>query len=218
MQQLFLKFPIKTEYLVDDFFVSQANNQAFDYLCQWPNWGDSIYAKILLLYGECGSGKTHLVHIWQNLSSARILSSGSYSDDKALILEDIDNLKQEYLLHLINLAQENGQYLLLTASVAPVNLFFKLADLRSRILAIPSVSITIPDQDLLKAVLLKELSDRQLKISPVAMDYIIPRIERSFSKLLKFIDKLDRESKRLKHPPTIPLIKQVLERESACIS
>ncbi len=218
MQQLFLKFPIKAEYLPDDFFVSQANNQAFEYLCQWPNWGDSIYAKILLLYGEFGSGKTHLVHIWQSLSCARILSPGSYSDDKALILEDIDNLKQEYLLHLINLAQENGQYLLLTSSVAPVKLPFKLADLRSRILAIPSISITVPDQELLRAVLLKHLSDRQLKVSPAAIDYIIPRVDRSFSKLLQFIDELDQSSKMLKHSPTIPLIKQVLERESSCIS
>ena len=214
MQQLFFKFPIKSEYLAEDFLITAANYEAFTYLNQWPNWGDTVYSKIILLYGDSGSGKTHLAYIWKNLTDAKIITlpSDKIFTHKSLILEDIDNLEQESLLHVINLAQENQQYLLLTACLSPMQLKFSLADLRSRILAIPAIAIASPDNDLLRAILLKYLSDRQLEIHSASIDYIIMRIDRSFSMLRKFIDELDRLSKSSKRSITIPLIKQVMEK------
>lgn len=212
MQQLFIKFPIKSEYLSEDFYISPANNQAYEYISKWPNWGNEVFSNILLIYGETGSGKTHLAHIWQNLSNASLLHADSFSKENSLILEDIDYIDQEFLLHLINTTKENKQYLLLTSTSSPKNLNFPLADLQSRIMSIPSIAIDFPDQELLKAVLLKHLTDRNLKISSVAMDYITPRIDRSFSKLRIFIEKLDFLSKLYKKPLTIPLIKQALEK------
>jgi chromosomal replication initiation ATPase DnaA len=213
LQQLFLQFPAKSEYKSEDFFISQANKEAFTYVTKWPNWNNGIYSSILLLYGEDGSGKTHLAHIWQRLTNAKLLSikDNFESAKESLILENIENIEQEPLLHLINSANENKHYLLLTSNLSPVKLNFSLPDLNSRILAIPSISITSPDQELMKVVLLKNLSDRQLKIHPAAIDYIISRIDRSFSKLFKFIDELERESKTQKRSITIPLAKQVME-------
>lgn len=214
MQQLYLDFPINTKYFTEDFFISQANKKALEMLQQWPNWGDGIYANISLIYGENGSGKTHLSYIWQNLSGAKRLTNNDlhsfYFNDKALILEDIENIDQESLFHLINVAQENQQYLLLNSSISPANLKLTLPDLRSRILSIPSVAIESPDAELLKAVLLKHLSDRNLQINAVAVDYIIPRIDRSFTKLIGLINKLESFSKISKRPITIPLIKEAL--------
>jgi len=201
-------------YLTEDFIVSEANTNAYNYLHQWPNWNAGIYSRMILLHGEVSCGKTHLTRIWQELAGAQYFSLENIHNlnslDKALILEDIDRLDEELLLHLINFAHENQQYLLLTCNKAPAQLEISLADLRSRLLAIPAVAIEAPDQELLKAVLLKHLTDRQLKIHPAALDYVTLRIDRSFSKLFRFVEVLDKESKTSKRPITIPLIKEVL--------
>ncbi len=217
MQQLFFKFPIKPAYLAEDFFVSSANTQAFAYLNQWPNWDSATYSKIFLLYGEKGCGKTHLAHIWQKPSDAKIIKEidlyNLYSliNHKALILEDIEKIDEELLLHLINFSHENLKYLLLTSNLSPKELNFQLPDLRSRILTITSIAINKPEAELLKAVLLKHLSDRQLKVHPATLDYIILRIDRSFNKLMQFIEELTQISDTSKRPITIPLVKEILK-------
>ena len=214
MQQLYLDFPIEAKYSPEDFFVTPANSKIVEIFKKWPNWGKERFDKIVLLYGEEGSGKTHLAHIWQSISNAKFLSDASlhnlYFEEKSLILEDIENINPTTLLHLINIAQEKGQYLLLTSNTSPAKLKIELPDLRSRILALPSMPITAPDPDLFKAVLLKHLSDRNLQVNLVAIDYIIPRIDRSFTKLIRFVNKLESVSKISKRPITIPLIKEIL--------
>ena len=216
MQQLFFNFPIKPEYLLDDFFLSSANEYAFNYLNKWPNWDGGAFSKIVLLHGDSGSGKTHLSYIWKNLSDAEIINIDEckqldlFLEKKAFILEDIESMDEELLLHLINFTCENNQYLLLTSKLSPSQLLFSLKDLKSRILSIPEISIKSPDQSLLKAILLKHLSDRQLRISPTSLEYAILRIDRSFNKLKQFIEEVDKMSAISKSSITIPLIKKAL--------
>lgn len=213
MKQLFLKFPIKPEYSADDFYISDANYEAFAYIGSWPDWNSGVYSKILLIYGESGSGKTHLSHVWQQLSNAKFIQFDDelYSFKGAAIIEDIDHLDEESLLHLINYAYQNQIFLLLTSKLSPLKLNFSLPDLRSRILAIPSVAINAPDQELLKIVLCKNLSERNLKVHPATIDYIINRIERSFSRLFQFIKEIDYLSKSTKRAITIPMVKEIIK-------
>ena len=213
VKQLFLNFPIKSEYLPEDFFVSNANSEAFAYIHAWPNWNSGIYSKILLIYGEEGSGKTHLCHLWQKLSNAKFINIEDelYSFKSPSIIENIDNLNQEMLFHLINYAYQNQIFLLLTSKASPLKLNFSLADLKSRILAIPSIAINAPDEELLKIVLCKNLSERNLKTHPATIDYIINRIERSFSKLFQFIEEVDYLSKSNKRAITIPMVKEIIK-------
>lgn len=214
MQQLFLDFPSNANYVIEDFFVSNANKKAFDFIRLWPNWGDERFSKILLIYGENGCGKTHLAHIWQKISNAKFLNKDTYNElyymEKCFILEDIEYLEEKTLLHLINVMQEKQQYLLLTSSKSPAKLNISLSDLQSRIMAIPSISILPPDSDLFKAVLLKHLSDRNLDINMVAIDYLVPRIERSFTKLLRLVNKLEAVSRITKKAISIHMIKEIL--------
>jgi chromosomal replication initiation ATPase DnaA len=214
VKQLYLEFPIKPKYFTEDFFITSANQKVIDIFKKWPDWGAEKFANILYIYGEHGSGKTHLAYIWKNISSAKILGLNDlhnlYYKERCLILENIEKINQETLLHLINIAEERHQFLLLTSSFSPANLKITLPDLRSRILSLPSMGIDSPDSDLLKAVLLKHISDRNLQINSVAVDYLIPRIDRSFTKLLHTINKLESFSKINKRPITIPLIKEAL--------
>lgn len=215
LQQLCLDFPSSTKYFPEDFFISGANSKALEMVTAWPNWGNERFSKILLIYGESGSGKTHLAHIWHQISNAKFLNKDSYRElyymDKCFILEDIEALDPETLLHLINVMEEKQQYLLMTSRFSPAKLKFSLPDLQSRILAISSIAINEPDNELFKAVLLKHLSDRNLQINMVAIDYIIPRIERSFTKMIRFINKLEAASKITKKPITIPMIKEIID-------
>lgn len=216
MEQLFFKFPVKPTYLIEDFFLSPANIDAFNYINRWPDWGEGIYSKQLLLSGERGSGKTHLAHIWKRASKAEILEEKDlyflqeHIIHSALILEDIEDINEELLLHLINFSFENQQFLMMTSKYTSRELNFKLPDLKSRIFSIPMLTINSPEIDLLKAVLLKHLNDRQLKINPSTLEYVAMRLDRSFSKLIKFIEDLEQLSSSSKRSITIPLVKNLL--------
>ncbi len=218
MEQLYLNFPIKAAYLPEDYVVSSANISAFSCIKNWPNWGKGIFPKILLLYGEYGSGKTHLAHIWQHISNAIFLKAQDlyslhlFTGQQNLICDNIENIDETLLFHLINFTHENQQYLLMTSQFSPEKLKISLPDLRSRILALNAMGINPPTDDLLEAVLLKHLTDRQLKVNSQCLDFIISRIDRSFSKLLEFINMLDKESAISKRAITIPLLKKVLEK------
>ena len=213
MQQLFLQFPKKEDFSSEDFFISESNEKAFSYITQHSKYNNGIYPTILLLYGDSGSGKTHLAHIWQKSTGSKFieLQNDEINANGSLIVENIEDKDQKLLLHLINLMNENKQYLLLTSRLSPSRLNFSLPDLNSRLLSIPSISIETPDQELLKAVLLKNLVDRQLKIHPATIDYVLTRIERSFNKLFEFINELEHISKTEKRAITIPMVKKIIE-------
>ena len=59
MNQLVFKFPFKTKYFEQDFYVSSNNFSAYKLVESWPNWS----SKWFNIYGTSGSGKTHLSKI-----------------------------------------------------------------------------------------------------------------------------------------------------------
>jgi chromosomal replication initiation ATPase DnaA len=217
VEQLTLKFPQKNNYNIDDFYPSKSNSQALEYLQNWPNWAEAINSRILLIYGEHASGKTHLSHIWAKKSDALFIDVNhlDYSIlNNNIILENIDTIEdpvaQEKLFNLINMSNEEKKYLLMTSNLSPALLNFSLPDLKSRIIAINSIAIGKPDEELLKVILMKHLSDRQLQIDAAALQYIILHVERSYNKLSLFVKKLTSLSYVTKRKITIPLIKILL--------
>jgi chromosomal replication initiation ATPase DnaA len=213
-QQEFFDFGFAEDIRNENFIVSSSNFQAFSYIEKWPAWD----AKILLIYGPKASGKSNLAQIWQRKSGAKYISAADiYSNNYVLsnnhILEDIEKVHDEAaLLHFFNSVKEmNKGYLLLSANSHPLNLGVRLPDLRSRLSAVPSAGVSDPDDDLLRAIFLKEFTDRQLKVDMDVINYLITRIERSFEQLYKTVEMLDKQALKEKKNITIPFARKMME-------
>ena len=100
---------------------------------------------------------------------------------------------------------------MLINSLAPINeIEFKLNDLKSRSKNCLFAKIDSPDDDLMFAIILKNLSDRQITIDKKLIDFIIKRIDRSYGKIAEFIYKIDELSLKKKKPIDFKIIKEIL--------
>ena len=211
MQQFTFNLDIEEEYNYEDYIVSTCNIDAYNLIHKHTLWS----FKRLLLIGEEGSGKTHLCNIWSNIINAEYIAESEsfekYKSAEGLILENIERVSnEEYIFHLINFCQNNSIFLLLTAQELG---HFKLPDLQSRINATQKVVIRRPDDALLRVVLNKYLSDRQLSVQQDVCDFILSRAERSFAFIKQFVNQIDFLSLSQKRNITIPLVKKVLEEK-----
>jgi chromosomal replication initiation ATPase DnaA len=198
--QLTLSLAPEPGYERENFFVSQSNEHAYRTIELWPNWPDGV----LLILGPPGAGKSHLGAIWAAMAGARIQPAAflGLTDIEALaagplLLEDADAAAQKAeatLFHLINLMRERGNALTLTARSQPDAWGLQTADLLSRLRLAPMVEIGPPDDDLMRAVLVKLLVDRQLVVDTSVVSYAAARLDRSLEAARSFIDALDREA------------------------
>jgi chromosomal replication initiation ATPase DnaA len=131
----------------------------------------------------------------------------------ALALENItDPVDEVALFHLVNLANEQSAYMLLTARLPPTLWPIRLADLASRVRALPVVELSAPDDALLRAVLVKLFADRQLSVDEGLIGYLLARIERSFAAARAVVALLDREALRQQRPVTRALASEIIPR------
>lgn len=204
----------------DDFLVAPCNAQAVAWLERWPDWPSHAMA----LCGPEGSGKSHLVAAFRQHHGltgatpvrAADLTVAAIPDLVAagpvVIIEDLDGLTDEpALFHLWNLTKESGRFLLLASRAAPARLPVSLPDLRSRLSAIPAIPIGSPDDGVLAAVLVKQFSDRQVRVGEDVLTYILGRMERSFAAARQVVEALDAASLARQRPVTVPLARTVLE-------
>lgn len=215
--QLIFDLPCYPAIGTEDFFVSKANSLAFEVVQNWANWND----RRVLITGGKGSGKTHLSHVWANLSGAKFIELNNQEQDlsniKTLIIENIDLIIsiptfEEKLFHLLNFAKQLDIYVLMTSSVAASRLEVQLLDLSSRLQATEHFPIYPPDDALLSAVLVKQFSDRQINISPSLIEYILKRITRSLSSVSNFVVSLDNLMLKTKKGPSRAMISEVLDK------
>lgn len=202
-------FEHQESYAHEDYIILAGNKCAHDFIVNDKTWG------CLILYGPSGSGKTHLAHIWQKLNKAVFIDLNNFisaiSAGNAFILEDIEKIQNEVLfLHCYNYAKENGKKLLLTSSLIPNAMNFRLNDLKSRILSTISVGITLESEELLRLLLVKQLTDRQLQVSPRIIDYILTQSERSLRRIRHIVDAIDKKSMYRSTGITIPFVRSIL--------
>ncbi len=215
LNQLLLGFDYKTNFNEHDFYLSKSNSNAFNLINSWPNWNK----KILNISGEKFSGKSHLANIFR-LKSKAFLVKGNKIDNsifkslklhESIIIDDFEQCKEEEILYSIfNLIDQDSKYLLIN-SLKPINeIKFKLPDLASRSKNCLYAEIENPDDELLFAIILKNFSDRQIKIEKKIINFIISRIDRSYRKIDEFIYKIDELSLKKKKPINFKTIKEIL--------
>tara|TARA_B100002051_G_scaffold62813_1_gene59005 strand:+ start:248 stop:910 length:663 start_codon:yes stop_codon:yes gene_type:complete len=216
LDQLLLNFNFSKNYKKDDFFLSKSNFFAFNLIDTWPKWEKNI----INICGEKYSGKTHLSQIFLNKNKGKILESNKFIFNEAenlriyqnIILEDFNNdIDEESIFSLINFVDQNNKYLVIN-SLKPINeMNFNLKDLKSRAKNSLVAKIENPDDQLIKVLLAKNFSDRQIKIDNKLIEFAAKRITRSYGKIFEFIYKIDEMSLKMKKSIDLKTIKKVLK-------
>jgi chromosomal replication initiation ATPase DnaA len=215
-RQLTLALPHRESLSRDDFLEGPGNAAALTLIDHWPDWP----ARVMLLIGPEGSGKSHLAAIWAAQAGARVTAATALAPHEvpaalatgALVVEDVSAgcVDEHALFHLLNLAREDSACVLITSRTPPTAMPVALRDLASRLRALPMVTLAAPDDILLRAVIVKLCADRQMSIDESVVGYLAARIERSFAAARHTVERLDAEALRLARPVTRALAASVL--------
>ena len=220
-RQLLLALDHAESFAREDFLAGPSNAAALALVERWPDWPHRVMA----LIGPEGSGKSHLASIWAAQAGARSIAARSLSHldlpaafaTGALVVEDLeaDGLDERALFHLLNLAREEGAYVLITARTAPGMLDLEILDLASRLRAVPMVFLAPPDDALLRALIVKLGADRQLLLDEALVTYLANHIERSFAAARSAVVRLDEEALRQHRPVTKALAVELFRPSTA---
>ena len=193
--QLTLKFPTRQRYAATDFLQAPCNAAALTWLARTADWPN----RRLALWGEAGNGKTHLMHIWAERSGAVLLRGPTLHDlpdlptRGGIALDEADATANEpALLHLLNAASEAGLPVLMAGRAPPSRWKTRLADLASRLRAVAAVEIGAPDDDLLRALLVRLAKERQLVVSEAVHEWLLRRLPRTPAALREAMARLDK--------------------------
>jgi len=215
LNQLILNFDYDQNFKDQDFYVSKSNEFAFKLLNSWPKWEKNF----VNLIGEKFSGKTHLINIFLKKFKGIKIEANEINNEflknikvfENIIIENFDDKIDENILYsLLNIIDQDNKYLILTSKNPIVDYSFNLNDLNSRSKNFILCNIEKPGDDLLFALILKNLSDRQISIDKKLVDFIIKRIDRSYGKIYDFIYKIDKISLKRKKPIDFKIIKEAL--------
>ena len=219
MSQIVFKFPFKKKYFEQDFYVSTNNFSAYKLIESWPNWPD----KWVNIFGPKGCGNTHLSNILkkkidkiQILDSREIQSENIINFQKleCLIIDNYKNDIEENLFYsILNQSKQFDNYVVINSYIPIKDCNFKITDLKSRAKSFVNLGIDLPTDDLLRVIISKSFSDKQIEVTPKVSEYIIKNIERSYEKVFKFIKEIDDLSLSSGKSININLIKKVLNNE-----
>ncbi len=216
LNQQIIKFNYDKNFKDEDFYVSKSNEHIFNLISNWPKWEKNF----LNISGERFSGKTHLVNIFLKKFKGIKFEANLFNNDdlkkikvhQNIVLENLnEKIDDELIYTLLNFIDQDNKYIIVTTYKPIVCLNFKLNDLKSRTKNFLLQNIEKPDDDLMFALILKNLSDRQISLDKKLIEYIIKRIDRSYSKIFDFIYKIDEISLKKKKSIDFKIIKSVLE-------
>ena len=215
LNQLIIKFDYEQNFKDDDFYVSGSNKHIFTLLNQWPKWEKNF----LNINGEKFSGKTHLINIFIKKFKGIKFDANLLTDNDLKILKDHENIilenlnekiDEKLIYSLLNIIDLDNKFIIVTSEKPIVDIDFKLVDLKSRTKNFLLQKIEKPDDELMFALILKNLSDRQISMDKKLIDFIIKRIDRSYGKIFDFIYKVDELSLKNRKPIDFKIIKEVL--------
>ena len=215
LNQQIIKFDFEKNFKDDDFYISKSNKHIFDLFYKWPKWDKNF----LNICGEKFSGKSHLIDIFLKKFKgvkfeANLLNNDNLREVKIyqnIVLENLSlNIDEKLIYTLFNIVDQENKYLIVTSEKPIVDIEFKLYDLKSRCKNFILQNIEKPDDELMFALIVKNLSDRQVSIEKNLINYIIKRVDRSYGKIFDFIYKIDEISLKRKKSIDFKIIKEVL--------
>ena len=214
--QLILDLAQRPALGAEDFLISSSNQAAADIVDRWPEWPHAC----VVVVGPARAGKTHLANVWRLRSGAARLEAEAIGEDDvvgakgALLVEDLHRGAgdERALFHLLNLVREHKMTMLLTSRAPPGELEVRLPDLRSRLRALPLVTIAPPDEALLKGVLVKHFADRQLAVEPHVISYIALHMEQSMAAAAAVVADIDRAAMASHRRVTRALAAEIIGR------
>lgn len=205
----------------ENFLIAPSNQDAVGWIDRWPDWP----APICILYGPASSGKSHLAAVWQKRVNALPLSTESLlrqnnqksglRGQNCYVLDGVDpwigdNDYETALFHLYNMMKQDGGFALMTMRQSPSHCDYALPDLASRLKSCPAVRIQEADDALLSMILMKLFADRQLSVSEDVIQYLLPRMERSFEAVGEIVALADKTALIEKRAISVPLMRKVL--------
>jgi DnaA family protein len=157
----------------------------------------SFRESVLYLWGETGSGKSHLL---------RACAAPHAVDD----VETLDEASQIGLFNAINEARQSGGTVLAAGHAPPARLPLR-EDLKSRLAwGLVYQVKTLTDEER-SAYLRAEAARRGFKLADEVIAYLLTRMRRDLRSLSSVIEKLDRYSLETKRPITLPLVREAFK-------
>tara|TARA_B100000579_G_C22696872_1_gene787838 strand:- start:249 stop:905 length:657 start_codon:yes stop_codon:yes gene_type:complete len=218
LSQLVFKFPFKTTYFEKDFFVSNNNFEAYKLIESLPKWPD----KKINIYGPSGCGKTHLINILSKKLKLLSVNADKFDEKINNLVENFDcivienydkNINENLLYSFINQVLQLNKILIINSLNSIKNFKINLIDLKSRLDSFMEIQINLPTDDLIRVIVSKTFSDRQIDLSNKNLEFILKNIERSYEKILRFTKDIDNISLSTGKAININLIKKVLSNE-----
>ena len=216
LNQLLLDFDYEQNFRDDDFYVGKSNFYPFELINNWPNWEKNF----LNISGEKFSGKTHLTNIFLKKFNGIKFESSLLNNENLktikphqnVVLENLNlDVSEELIYTLFNIIDQDNKFLIITSSTPIAEIDFMLEDLKSRTKNCLLAKIENPDDELMFALILKNLADRQITLDKKLINFIIKRIERSYGKIFEFIYKIDKISLKKKKSIDFKIINEALE-------
>lgn len=223
LAQLVLAFAHRPALGSEDFWLAPSNRAAVAWIERWREWTHPV----LVIHGPPGCGKTHLGQVFlaetegEGIAAERLAGCdpARLAEAPAVLVEDADRTldaeAERNLFHVYNRVVEAKGRLLLTARTPPARWPIRLPDLGSRLRAAPAVAIAAPDEALIGAILVKLFADRQVRVDPAVVAFVVARMERSFAAARRLVADLDATALARRRPITVPLAAQALERLAA---
>jgi len=217
MNQLTFKFPFKTNYFEEDFYVSTNNFSAYKLIESWPKWP----SRFVNIFGPSGCGKTHLANIFKKKINSYLVKASELNDlslsliksKDCLIIDDYkSNIQEKLFYSILNQSHQSNQYVIINSLQSIKVSIVELKDLKSRFDSFIDVGINLPTDDLIRVVLTKTFSDKQVKIDSRLLEYILKNINRSYQDIFDLIDKVDSLSLSTGKSINIDLIKKALNK------
>jgi len=215
LNQLLLDFDYEQNFKDDDFYVGKSNYYPFELINKWPQWEKNF----LNISGDKFSGKTHLTNIFLKKFSGIRVESKVLNDENLreikpyqnVVLENLNlDVNEKLIYTLFNIIDQDNKFLIITSSEPIAEINFRLEDLKSRTKNCLLAKIENPDDELMFALILKNLSDRQISLDKKLIDFIIKRVDRSYGKIFEFIYKIDEISLKKKKSIDFKIINEAL--------